>query len=153
MRMKAEDEEWQLAQYFKLHLHPVTMRTRDRITADPLPAGKQVDDVYADFFAYLLKHTERFFKDHQVDGDSLWQSYGPKVDFVIAHPNGWGTHEQSTLRKAAVKGGLVPEDSAKQRIHFVSEGEASVHFVMFYSDLEPQIHVCATYLFILPPFK
>jgi len=51
--------------------------------------------------------------------------------FVLSHPNGWEGKEQSRMRKAAVKGGLVPDDSSgHSRISFVTEGEASLHFAI-----------------------
>ena len=91
--------------------------------------------------AYLVKHATSYFKAREMDGESLWQSLGPKADFIIAHPNGWGAHEQGVLRDAAVAGGLVSAIESHQRVHFVSEAEASVHFVIFHSELGSRINV------------
>jgi hypothetical protein len=50
---------------------------------------------------------------------------------VLSHPNGWEGKEQSQMRKAAVKAGLVPDTQAGHaRISFVTEGEASLHFAI-----------------------
>jgi len=60
--------------------------------------------------------------------ESLKQSR--KIEFVITHPNGWTLHEQEFLRKAAVNGGLVHRGEASRMVHLITEGEASVHFVV-----------------------
>lgn len=47
----------------------------------------------------------------------------------ISHPNGWGPNQQNDMRRAAVRGGLVPNTpEGRERIEFVTEGEASFHW-------------------------
>lgn len=47
----------------------------------------------------------------------------------MAHPNGWQGKQQSQMRDAAVVAGLIPySDAGHQRLRFVTEGEASLHF-------------------------
>jgi hypothetical protein len=49
--------------------------------------------------------------------------------YVLAHPNGWEGVQQAQLRTAAVNASLVPNEAASlDRIRFVPEGEASIHF-------------------------
>jgi hypothetical protein len=55
---------------------------------------------------------------------------------VLTHPNGWELREQSKMRQSAIKAGLVSDMSATHRVHFVSEGEASLHFCMMKSALD-----------------
>lgn len=62
----------------------------------------------------------------------------------MAHPNGWGAHEQTFLRNAIVKAGLVPRPQAHDKVKVVSEGEASVHFVMVHGDFETRLRVSPT---------
>ena len=144
---QAEDEEWRLAEYFKLHLHPSTMRAQQRIVVEPLPEGVSLQQVYADFFGYLFRHTQSFFEDHEISGAEIWANLRDKIEIVIAHPNGWGPQEQGFLRQAAIQGGLVSSPAlAHRQILFVSEAEASVHFVMLHADLESRLK--ASWFFI-----
>ena len=46
------------------------------------------------------------------------------------------------MRSTAIAAGIVPQSEAHSRIFFVSEGEASVHYCMFYAQLAPQFQVC-----------
>ena len=108
-----------------------------------LPPGVSLRQIYSDFLGYLLKHTRAFFEDRILDGKQIWERYSPTMEVVIAHPNGWGTHEQSILRRAAVIGGLVDRRDADERIRFVTEAEASVHFVMLHCDLASNMVVSA----------
>ncbi|KAG8729239.1 hypothetical protein FRC11_009245 [Ceratobasidium sp. 423] len=85
---------------------------------------------------YLLKHTEKYFNDRIVDGPGLWSRHRSKMEFIIAHPNAWGTREQAFLRKMAVRAGFVGATQAQSRIRFLTEGEASVHFCL---DADPSL--------------
>ncbi|KAG9103546.1 hypothetical protein FRC06_010031 [Ceratobasidium sp. 370] len=105
---QAEDNGWQLAKYFKLHLHPSDMKTKHNIKLDPLPSGIPLQRIYSDFLGYLLKHTRLFFEERIVDGSLVWENYRSKMEVVIAHPNGWGIREQTFLRAAAMDTGYIP---------------------------------------------
>eukprot|EP00918_Siedleckia_nematoides_P076137 GHVU01166531.1.p1 GENE.GHVU01166531.1~~GHVU01166531.1.p1 ORF type:complete len:546 (+),score=50.24 GHVU01166531.1:96-1640(+) len=140
MRDKAEDEGWKLAQHFKLHLHPKSMKATQTITLDPLPFDVTLEKIYADLMRYLFEQTRTFFQQRIVDGTNTWQKHEATIQFVMAHPNGWGFLEQAFLRRAAVSAGLVPPDlKSRDRIQFVTEGEASVHFVLVNTDLQNKI--------------
>ncbi|KDQ09315.1 hypothetical protein BOTBODRAFT_37228 [Botryobasidium botryosum FD-172 SS1] len=142
VEVKAEDEHWQLAEHFKLHLHPDTMRAEYNITVNPLPFNLTLEEIYADFMAYLLRHTENYFSDCVVDGRNIWDQLRPTMEFVIAHPNGWGVPEQAFLRNAAISADLIPSAAAaRERIHFVSEAEASAHFVIFHAQLQSHLSI------------
>jgi hypothetical protein len=144
---EAAEQEWELVQFFKLHLHPETMRAHNSIQVPPLPAGITLEQIYKDFLGYLFRHTEEFFKEKQIDGAALWLRLRGTIEFVIAHPNGWDTYEQGILRQAATEAGLVDSLSqAEERIQFVSEAEASVHFVMYHADVDGNFQV------IIPTF-
>jgi hypothetical protein len=112
-----------------------------RIIYLALPTGVSLSQVYSDFLAYLLQHTQAYFEDHIIDGKRIWQQYQPTMDVVIAHPNGWGIREQAFLRSVAVKAGFTSASDAENKVHFVSEAEASVHFCTFYSDIGSQLKV------------
>jgi hypothetical protein len=134
------EEGWQLAKHFKLHLHPASMRDKEGIELDDLPSKVSVEKCYTDLFRYLYQHTISFFKSHEIHGDDIWEQAQSSIEFVIAHPNGWTPYEQSKLRQAAIDGGLIPStEEGRARVHFVTEAEASVHFMMMNSDLTARL--------------
>lgn len=95
----------------------------------PIPTGKTIVDVYADFLRYLYDCTKVYVEEHHTNGGSLWGSLVRTTEFVISHPNGWEGPQQTELRRAVVKAGLVPDNTnGAKRVHFVTEGEASLHF-------------------------
>ncbi|KAJ1303479.1 hypothetical protein OPQ81_011666 [Rhizoctonia solani] len=143
---KAEDEEWQLARHFKLHLHPDAMKHRHNLRAQPLPAGVDLLTIYTDFMVYLLKHTKEFFESRIIDGQKVWADHHKDMTIVLAHPNGWGVKEQNFLRQAAIAANYVPSSKAISQIRFVSEAEASVHFCMFHGDLHNRLKPNTTFV-------
>jgi len=79
-----------------------------------------------------MKHTKTYFHEHVLDGENVWKKYASSMKIVFAYPNGWGTTELAFLRKAAIDAGYaLPRD----RIQFVSEAEASVHYCLIYTSL------------------
>jgi hypothetical protein len=107
-----------------------------KIEVQPLPYKVPLRQIYSDLFRYLYRHTKASFEDREINGSDIWKKLEDSIPFVFAHPNGWAAHEQAFLRDAAVHGGLVPENAARERVFFVSEGEASVHFVMAHGSIE-----------------
>ncbi|TFK78163.1 hypothetical protein K466DRAFT_438595, partial [Polyporus arcularius HHB13444] len=131
MEFVAEDNELSFVEWFKLHLRPERLDSDEikRQDLPPLPAGKTVVDVFADFLAYLFGCAERYIRETHANGDSLWTSLADQIEFVLSHPNGWEGLQQGKMRQAAVLGGLVPNTPAGHaRVHFVTEGEASLNF-------------------------
>ena len=77
----------------------------------------------------MYKSTKQYIRERQ--GDGIWESVGTNVEFILSHPNGWEGKQQSEMRCAAVSAGLVATASeASERITFVTEGEASLHFCL-----------------------
>jgi hypothetical protein len=146
---EAKDEGYQLAKHFKLHLHPESMQAENPLSLDPLPKGVTIDKIYADFFRYLYGYMQTFFKEREVRGTKIWQDLSERnvIEFVIAHPNGWTLKEQTFLRDAAVRGGLISKEHASQCVHFLTEAEASVHFVIFHGggNVETRLEVGPQY--------
>jgi hypothetical protein len=67
--------------------------------------------------------------EHYPNGNALWIALEGSMQFVLTHPNGWEGEQQALMRKAAIIAGLVPNSrEGHERIHFVTEGEASLHF-------------------------
>lgn len=115
---------------FKLHLRPskaTSMRAPNSIPQ--LPPSKHALDVLADFLRYLFQCAKQYIGEHYPTGSALWISLEDTMEFVLTHPNGWEGEQQSNMRKAAIIAGLVPNTrDGRERIHFVTEGEASLHF-------------------------
>ena len=94
-----------------------------------LPPKKTVVDVFADFLNYLFACTRRFISETHANGESLWNSVKDRIEFVLSHPNGWEGLQQRRMRQASVMAGLIPDTTVgHSRIHFVTEGEASLNF-------------------------
>jgi len=97
----------------------------------PLPPNKTVVNVFADFLHYLLECASSYIQDTHPSGVDLWKAHRGEIHFVLSHPNGWEGNEQSQMRQAAVEAGLVPDTLAgHDRVSFVTEGEASLHFAI-----------------------
>ncbi|KAG9043148.1 hypothetical protein FS837_009947 [Tulasnella sp. UAMH 9824] len=94
-----------------------------------LPPGRDVVDVFGDFLKYMYDCVQTHIVTTRVDGDEIWSSLNGTARFVLSHPNGWGSHQQGRMREAAIRGGLVPDTpQGRERIEFVTEGEASFHW-------------------------
>ncbi|CAE6421679.1 unnamed protein product [Rhizoctonia solani] len=141
-RIQAEAEEngWQLAKHFKLRLHPKDLKAKHGLALDPLPYGVNLSTIYADFLRYLLGHTRKCFETTIINGSEIWQTHSPSMEIIIAHPNGWGPREQAFLRTSSVVAGFTFAEDALDRVHFVTEAEASVHFCMHYTNLKSSLH-------------
>jgi hypothetical protein len=100
----------------------------------PLPSGVQIERIYADFIGFLYRATGEFFKQNINGGETTWSRLQNSMEFVFAIPNGWDMRPQGFLRDVAIDAGLLPQLNANERIKFITEAEASVHFAMAHSD-------------------
>lgn len=128
---QAEDEGWIKVEWFKLHLRPLNDSSGAAITTQlpPLPQGKTVIGVYSDFMEYLHKCAKSYIEQTHPNGVDLWKALAPKAEYVLSHPNGWEGSQQSQMRRAAITAGLIPDTQAgHDRLYFVTEGEASLHY-------------------------
>ncbi|KAK0222674.1 hypothetical protein EDD85DRAFT_914386 [Armillaria nabsnona] len=125
----AEDKGWLKCSLFKLHLRPPSEASDDISKVIPsLPDGMDIVAVFADFYAYLFECTKTFILDKHQNASSIWKSVKDSIEFVLSHPNGWEGSQQSKMREAAIDAGLIPDDDGgHSRVHFVTEGEASLH--------------------------
>ena len=97
--------------------------------SEELPKGKTIVDIFSDFMRYLFDSTKALFLSSDKLGEHRWNSVSDDIELVLTHPNGWGGPQQSKLRTAAVQANIVPDTSeGHNRVHFVTEGEASFHF-------------------------
>ena len=116
---------------FKLHLRPDELDANDPVKRNlpPLPAGKTIVRVFADFLVYLFACARKYIKESAMNGEAVWKRVQNEIEFVLAHPNGWEGPQQGKMREAAILAKLVPNDDAgRARVHFVTEGEASIHY-------------------------
>jgi hypothetical protein len=94
-----------------------------------LPKGKSIVDVFSDFMRYLFDSTKMLFISSNEIGEHQWNSVSRSIELVLTHPNGWGGPQQSHLRTAAIRAGIIPDTAeGRGRVHFVTEGEASFNF-------------------------
>jgi hypothetical protein len=117
---------------FKLHLHPPHLAADQGLDVTklrPLPRNKTVVDVFGDILGYLFRQTARYIRERE--GEKVWLSVQDHINFVLSHPNGWEGKQQAEMRRAAVAAGLVKSESeVLERVGFVTEGEASLHFCL-----------------------
>jgi hypothetical protein len=117
-----------------------------------LPKGKTIIDVFADFMRYLFDSTKALFKSSEPNGELRWDSISKSIELVLTHPNGWGGPQQTHLRNAAVKAGIVPDTPAgRASVHFVTEGEASFSFCATNTQAGENLKVCQLLLPITGP--
>jgi len=110
-----------------------------------MPKGKTIIDVFADFMRYLFDSTKALFKSSEPSGQVRWDSISKSIELVLTHPNGWGGPQQTHLRNAAVKAGIVPDTPAGHAsVHFVTEGEASFSFCATHTEAGKNLKVCRT---------
>ena len=110
-----------------------------------LPRGKTIIDVFADFMRYLFDSAKALFKSSEPNGEVRWDSISKSIQLVLTHPNGWGGPQQTHLRNAAVKAGIVLDTPAGHAsLHFVTEGEASFSFCAAHTQAGKNLKVCHT---------
>lgn len=116
----------------------------------PLPPGKSIVHVFGDFLKYLFNCTKRFIIESHTSGDILWESMEGHIDFVLSHPNGWGGSQQGKMRLAAIHAGLIPDTPAGgERVHFVTEGEASLLYCLDNGLCSEAVRVSISYILLL----
>jgi hypothetical protein len=117
---------------FKLHLRPSHLAAEQGLNVNDIPAlppNKTVIDIFSYILRYLYGSTKQYIRGRQ--GDDMWESFGTNIDFVLGHPNGWEARQQSLMRRAAIAAGLVANTAeGSERISFVTEGEASLHYCL-----------------------
>ncbi len=94
------------------------------------PSGKNVVQVFSDFLGYLMDCTEKYIKEtYATVTEEIWATLRRDMVIVLAHPNGWGGAQQQQMRRSAVLAKLIPDTaSGHDRVFFVTEGEASLHY-------------------------
>lgn len=113
---------------FKLYLCPPALRPSG-LTIPLLPPEKTAVRVIADFLAYLFQCAKDYIQQTHASGESLWNSVQGRIDVVLSHPNGWEVSQHVKMREAAILAGLIPDSlAARAKLHFVTEGEASLHY-------------------------
>ncbi|KAF8675525.1 hypothetical protein AX14_005094, partial [Amanita brunnescens Koide BX004] len=128
---EADQNEYTRVEWFKLHLRPKALASSHIRDDDlpPLPAIKTAEEILADFINYLYISTRTYIQETHPGGGAFWKSVENNVDYVLSLPNGWEGPQQAQMRRAAIKAGLVANEAqAQERISFVTEGEASLHY-------------------------
>ena len=84
----------------------------------PLPAMVSLKRIYTDLLGYLFDHStpalttillmltlakaRGYFKNHTVDGASIWTRLGDQVTICLATPNGWETSQHVRLYRSSM---------------------------------------------------
>ncbi|ORY54166.1 hypothetical protein BCR35DRAFT_335850 [Leucosporidium creatinivorum] len=94
-----------------------------------LPPHVTIKRVYSSFLAYLLEHTRSWFAEHTLEGGETWDRLIGSAQVVMAIPDGWDEVQQAVMKEALVETELLG-DEVEERIDFLREAEASVHFAL-----------------------
>ncbi|KAI5114637.1 hypothetical protein M0805_004375 [Coniferiporia weirii] len=97
----------------------------------PLPPGKTLVRVFADFLGHLMTCAEKFICEAHLTLSRSWDTLKDDITFILGHPNGWQGAQQNMMRKAAVMAKMIPDTpQGRSRVKFVTEGEASLHYCL-----------------------
>ncbi|KAF8650743.1 hypothetical protein AX16_005055 [Volvariella volvacea WC 439] len=126
--LNAQTYNWAKAEWFKLHLRPESLTGVD---IPPLPLNKSATQVFADFLRHLHEITLRHIRDqgmlYQTFLNSSYDTY-----LILSHPNGWEGRQHKAMRTAAWLSGIVTQEhDSLQRVMFINEGEAGLHFAVY----------------------
>ncbi|CAG8644588.1 7679_t:CDS:2, partial [Acaulospora colombiana] len=131
-----DDESYEIASWFK------SMKTSDlppsygnphensRIEIPDLPRNTTLKQIYSDMIQYLYTKTKKFFAESLPSGQNIWNRLETSIVLVFCMPNGWDIAQQSLFRQAVIDARLVRAEEADDRIEFITEGEASVHYAL-----------------------
>ena len=117
------------------------------------PKGKSMIDLFADFILYLFNSTIAHIKEVEPTGEVLWENFGPTLEFVLTHPNGWEGRQQEVMRKAVVQAGIFSKEEALSRVSFVTEGEASFNFCVTNTKSGESLEVSAFWKIMIDRFS
>ncbi|KAG9309474.1 hypothetical protein JVU11DRAFT_10444 [Chiua virens] len=129
---KAMAEGWVKLEWWKLHLRPQCLPSVHIKDDDipPLPKGKPITHVLGDFIKYLFQCAEAYILASYPR--YIWLSVKDDIQFIFTHPNGWEGVQQQRIRRGIELAGLVPGTlKGHERVRFLTEGEASLHFCIW----------------------
>ena len=117
---------------FKLHVRSQSGTSMVQLEEQlpPLPPNKTIIQVIADYLTYLYECTKQYIIDTHPSGAILWSSVKDEIHYILTHPNGWEGYQQTQMRDAVVLAGLLPYERSEDRITFLTEGEASLHYAI-----------------------
>jgi hypothetical protein len=122
---------------FMLHLNP-----KNEIDLPPLPPNKAAEQVVGDFLRYIYQYTKKYIQETHDGGVQLWDRLNGHIEFVLPYPNGWEVTQKTTMGKAAVVAGLVPDTPAgRSRVHLLTQGEATLNYCAWDNYASGQIKV------------
>ncbi|KAL0063217.1 hypothetical protein AAF712_009915 [Marasmius tenuissimus] len=131
---QAQRQDWIKAEWFKLHFRREDHITPSDVNRDmgselpSLPPNKTAVDVFGDFLRYLYSCAKKYILG-TVPDRCFWAKIEEHIQFVLSHPNCWEAQEQSLLKDACVKAGLIPDTlEGRNKVSLITEGEACLHF-------------------------
>lgn len=140
----ADRNKCTLVEHFKLHLHPADIKvdssaapvlSATSIPTEPirdfertkLPSGVKIVDVYSTFIKYLYQNAKAWFEANTLSGEKIWEN--STISLIFAMPDGHGEFEFAIIRNAFVTAGIC-SSIHDQRLEFIREAEAVVHFAL-----------------------
>ncbi|KDQ52365.1 hypothetical protein JAAARDRAFT_198283 [Jaapia argillacea MUCL 33604] len=118
---------------FKLHFAPNSMKSAwiSDTSIPALPPGKTAVDVLSVIFEYLYRCARKYIRASEPNGPAILETLEDNIDFILSHPNQWGSQEEADMHRAAITAGLVPDTKEGHvRLHLVTEGVANLHYCL-----------------------
>ncbi|KAG8917157.1 hypothetical protein FRC02_003321 [Tulasnella sp. 418] len=123
---QAHSENWIRTEWFILLLYRDSYPELGNAPQPTLPRCKTVVDVVGDYLRYIASSAQKHFLERASNSADIWELVKDRIQYVISHPKGWRTTQLSQLHKAATLAGFVALNKGSRRLHFVSEGKASL---------------------------
>jgi hypothetical protein len=126
-----DDEGWESGyiKEFKRQIHRLQTNSVSQLKRELLPAGVSLEAVYQHWIQYIFNHAKKEYEQHHQIPPDAWL----ERELIFTIPNGWATPEE-TLIRAAILGAKCVEN--EENIHFVSESDAVLHFMLVQSPSE-----------------
>jgi len=126
-----DDEGWESGyiKEFKRQIHRLQTNSVSQLKRELLPAGVSLESVYQHWIQYIFNHAKKEYEQHHQIPPDAWL----ERELIFTIPNGWATPEE-TLIRAAILGAKCVEN--EENIHFVSESDAVLHFMLVQSPSE-----------------
>ena len=113
---------FQKVEWFKLHLMLKGISYVDRTNLPPLPAGKSVIDVAAD---YLFKLRQAMCNYFNMNLGDVFISEERYIQYCFSIPTIWNDAGKAALRQAIIQAGFIPSVD-NRRLSLIAESEATV---------------------------
>ncbi|KDR77739.1 hypothetical protein GALMADRAFT_138793 [Galerina marginata CBS 339.88] len=114
---RAKEEGWVMADSFKLLLIPgIHWLSSDKPDFLPLPLGKSLTAILADFFRYLFDTTVDYLRNSASKADLDHVLRHESIEFVLAHPSSYKIEQRRIIHAGVVQSVRTWAAEARRRV-------------------------------------